>query len=107
MEVYPDKIDGTPHHAHFSGYTSTHRKIITVIIFYLICLIYLIKNALYMSKIHFHLNVVKCVAIDVANDVLPLWWMAVYPFSINKSKSLLHAEIKWLHGNSLDVFVHY
>ena len=34
------------------------------------------------------------VAIDVANDVLPVWWIEVYPFRFNQSKSLLHAEIK-------------
>ena len=35
------------------------------------------------------------VAIDFVNDVLPVWWMEVYSFRFNQSKSLLHAEIKW------------
>ena len=43
-----------------------------------------------MPKIHFALNV----AIDFANNVLPVWWIEVYPFRLNQSKSLLHAEIK-------------
>ena len=33
-----------------------------------------------MSKIQFDVNVANGVAIDVANDVLPVWWMEVYPF---------------------------
>ena len=39
-------------------------------------------------------NVANGVAIDVANDVLPVWWMEAYPARFNQSKSLLHAEIK-------------
>ena len=38
-------------------------------------------------------NVANSVAIDVANDVLPVCWMEVYPFCINQSKSLFHAAI--------------
>ena len=35
-----------------------------------------------MSKIQFDVNVANGVAIDIANDVLPVWWMEVYPFRI-------------------------
>ena len=75
-----------------------------------------------MSKIYFDVDVANGIAIDVINDLLPVWWMEVYPFSTlklsiasckvvnryellnlkgyifvnqNQSKSLLHAEIKW------------
>ena len=40
-------------------------------------------------------NFANDVATDVANDLLPVWWMEVYPFCFNQSESLLHAEIKW------------
>ena len=43
-----------------------------------------------MSKINFDVNV----AIDAANDVLSVWWMDIYPFHVDQSKSQLHAEIK-------------
>ena len=33
-------------------------------------------------------------AIDIANDVLPVWLMEVYPFCFNQSNTLLHSEIK-------------
>ena len=46
-----------------------------------------------MPKFQFDVNVANGVAIDVANDVLSLWWMEVYTFRINQSKSLLHAAI--------------
>ena len=49
-----------------------------------------------MSIIQFDTNVASSVAIDVANDVLPVWWMEVYPFRVNQSESLLHAKIKLL-----------
>ena len=52
-----------------------------------------------MSKIQFEFNVATDIAFDVANDVLPVWWMEVYPFRVNQSKLLLHAEIKWLKGD--------
>ena len=39
-------------------------------------------------------NVANCVTIIVANDILLVWWMEVYPFRFNQSKSLLHAENK-------------
>ena len=42
----------------------------------------------------FDVDVASGVAIDVANDVLLVCWMEVYPFQFNQSKSLLHAEIK-------------
>ena len=45
-------------------------------------------------KSQFDVNVANGFAIDVANDVLPVWWMEVYPFRFNQSKSLLHAEIE-------------
>ena len=38
-------------------------------------------------------NVSNDVDIDVANDVLPVKWMEVYPFSIHQLKSLFHAAI--------------
>ena len=47
-----------------------------------------------MSKIQFDVNVAKDVAIDVAENILPVWWMEVYPFRFNQSESLLHAELK-------------
>ena len=42
-----------------------------------------------MSEILFGDNVATGVAIDIANDVLPVWWMDVYPLRFNQSKSLL------------------
>ena len=42
----------------------------------------------------FDINFANGVAIGVANDVLPVWWMEVYPFRFNQSKLLLHAEMK-------------
>ena len=47
-----------------------------------------------LPTIKFDVNVANGVVIDVANDVLPVWWLEVYPFRFNQSKSLLHAEIK-------------
>ena len=47
-----------------------------------------------MSEIQIHVNVPNGVAIDIANDVLPVWWMEVYPFRVYQSESLLHAEHK-------------
>ena len=49
-----------------------------------------------MSKIQFEINVADGIAIDVANDILPVWWIAIYVLGFNQSKSLFHAEIKWL-----------
>ena len=51
-----------------------------------------------MSKIQFDVDVADSAAIDVDNDLLPVWWMEVNVciFRINQSKSLLHADIKWL-----------
>ena len=36
-----------------------------------------------MSKIQFDINIANSVAFDVANNVLPVWWMEVYPFRFN------------------------
>ena len=47
-----------------------------------------------MSEIQFDVNVTNGVAFDIANDVLPVSWMEVYPFRVNQSESLLYAEIK-------------
>ena len=49
-----------------------------------------------MSKIQFDVNVANSVAISVTYDISPVGWMEVlvYPFRVDKSKSLLHAEIK-------------
>ena len=49
---------------------------------------YLILNALEMPILQFDVNVVKCVAIDVANDELPVWWIEVYSkrFIISREK---------------------
>ena len=33
-----------------------------------------------MSKIQFDVNFVNDVVIEVANDILLVWWMEVYPF---------------------------
>ena len=46
-----------------------------------------------MSKMQFDDNAANGV-IGVANDVLSVWWMDVYPFHVDQSKSLLDAEIK-------------
>ena len=35
-----------------------------------------------MPKSQFDINVANGVAIDVANDVLSVWWMEVIPFSL-------------------------
>ena len=43
-----------------------------------------------MSIIEFDAN---DVAIDVAYNLLPVWWMEVYPFRVNQSKSLLHVKL--------------
>ena len=45
------------------------------------------------------IDVANGLAINVANDVLPVWWMEVYPFRFSQSKSPLHAEIKWYLGH--------
>ena len=50
-----------------------------------------------MPKIQFNVNVANGVAIDVANDVLQVWWIEVYCFRGNQSNLLLHAEIKWFN----------
>ena len=52
-----------------------------------------------MPKIQFDVNIANGIAIDIANDVLLVWWMDVhvYPFRFNQFKSLLHVEIKWLN----------
>ena len=47
-----------------------------------------------MSEIHFDVIFANGVAIDVANDVLPVWWIEVYHFRVNQSESLLHGEIR-------------
>ena len=52
-----------------------------------------------MSKIQVDDDVADGAALDVDNDLLPVWWMEVYmyTFRINQSKSLLHADIKWFN----------
>ena len=47
-----------------------------------------------MFDFQFNGNVANSVAIDVANNVLLVRWMEVYPFCVNQSESPLHAEIK-------------
>ena len=47
-----------------------------------------------MPSIHFDVNVANGVAIDIANYLLPVWLMEVYPFRLNQSKFMCHAEIK-------------
>ena len=50
-----------------------------------------------MLKIQLDVNVANGVAVvssDVANDILPVWWMEEYPLHFNQSKSLLHAKIE-------------
>ena len=58
----------------FSGFTSIHQKIVTVITYHLI------YNALQMSKTQFDFEVAN----GVANDILPVRWMEVYPFRFNQ-----------------------
>ena len=48
-----------------------------------------------MSKIQLFVNVANDVAVDLANDVLPFWWIEVYPLCFHQSKSLCHDTIKW------------
>ena len=48
-----------------------------------------------MSENQVDVNVANGVAIDVANDVLPVWWIEVYHFRVNQSESLLRVKIKW------------
>ena len=38
-----------------------------------------------MSLNEFDINIDNGVAIDVANEVFPVWWMEVYPFLFNQS----------------------
>ena len=57
-----------------------------------------------MSKIHFDINIANGVVIDVVNDLLLVWWMEVYPFCLNQSKSLLHAEIKLFNCTFASVY---
>ena len=62
-----------------------------------------------MSEIQFDVNVANRIAIDVAKDVLSVWWMEIYPFLVNQSESLLQAEIKlycYTPGVSVGVGVH-
>ena len=47
-----------------------------------------------MSIIQLDVDVAISVAVDVTNDVLPVWRMDVYPFCFDQSKSLLQAEIE-------------
>ena len=91
MEVYPGKMDGTLLYArsvHFflggGGISPSNEKSL---------LLFLIQLLINMSLNEFYVNVVNGVNIDVANDILPVWWMEVYPFRFHQSKSLLHAEI--------------
>ena len=39
-----------------------------------------------MSEIQFDVNVAYGVAIDVAINVLPVWWMEVYLFRVDQSE---------------------
>ena len=42
-----------------------------------------------MPKIPFDVYVANSFAIDVTYDLHQVWWMEVYPFRFNQSKSLL------------------
>ena len=53
-----------------------------------------------MFKMQFGIIVANSVVIDIANDVILVGWMEVYPFRVDQSKSLLYAEIKWLYNPS-------
>ena len=44
-----------------------------------------------MSNIKFEVN---GIAVDVANDILPVWLMEVYLFRMDQSRSLVHTNIK-------------
>ena len=54
-----------------------------------------------MSKTQLDVNVANGVAIDVANDVLTVWWTEVYPFGLSQSKSLLHTEIQLFNNHEI------
>ena len=47
-----------------------------------------------MPEIQSGINVANDVSIDIANDVLPVWWMEVYHLRFNQSKSVYYAGIK-------------
>ena len=74
--------DGYTVHYLGGGITPSNEKLLLLIISY-----HLILNAINMPLNEFDVNVANGVAIDVANDVLP-WWMEVYPFRFNQSKSV-------------------
>ena len=38
-----------------------------------------------MSEIQFDINFANDVAIDIANSIVPAWWMEVYPCHVNQS----------------------
>ena len=57
-----------------------------------------------MSKIKFDVNVANRVAIDVANDFLPVWWMEVYPFRIDQSKHCYMPKLNDYYINSNEIY---
>ena len=71
-----------------SGHTAIHQKIITVIPYHLIL------NAFKMLQSTSAIMVADGVAINAANDVLPVYSIEKYPFRINQSKSLFNAAVK-------------
>ena len=98
MEENPEKRDGTPHHAHsawcnvycpfFQGIPPSTEK-------NCYCYYLSFNSKCIMSKIQFDVNAANGIAIEVANDVLLVWWMEVYLFRVDQSKSLFQAKIKW------------
>ena len=52
-----------------------------------------------MPEMQIGVNVAYGVAIDVANDVLPDWWVEIHPY---QSNSMLIAEIKCYTHNYVE-----
>ena len=94
MEIYPEK-NWTVHRIMRVAY-----DVKCTVHFFGACLhppknyYHLIFSAIKTPKSQFDVNVANGVAIDIADDLLQVWWMEVCPFRFNQSKSLLHAEIK-------------
>ena len=109
MDVYPEKMDGTPHHARssawcgvptiFSGYTSIHRKILLFNITF-----HLIFNAIKTPKWQFDVNVANGIAIDVANDALPVWWMEYTLFVLTNQN---HCYMPKFNDFSIHCFIKF
>ena len=105
-------MDGSPHHARmmmlcvpffFSGCTSIHRKIVTVIT----VTYHLIKNALFMSKIQFDVSVSNVVAIEKLFPVLNIMCkFHVSALIISKKKNYLFLILLWTLSYFIEVCVY-